>query len=94
MAFDSGLAQRVREILADRTGITERSMFGGLAFLLNGSMFVGLADTDLMARVGPDRYLDALALPKVRPIRRCCRLEASFVRTLSLPMGSGSTFST
>ncbi len=68
MAFDPGLARRVRDLLADRPGITERAMFGGLAFLLNGHMFVGLAGSDLMARVGPDRYLDALALPNVRPM--------------------------
>lgn len=66
MAFDEGLAQRVREALAGRRGITERRMFGGLAFLVDGKMFVGISGPKLMARVGAERYQDALALPHVR----------------------------
>lgn len=68
MAYDPGLAQRVRESLNEQPGITERKMFGGLAFLLHGKMFVGINGSTLMARVGPDRYDDALALPHVRPM--------------------------
>ena len=66
MAFDEGLAQRVREALAGRPGITERRMFGGLAFLVDGKMFVGISGSKLMARVGVERYQDALAVPHVR----------------------------
>lgn len=66
MAYDPGLAQRVREALADRSGVTERKMFGGLAFMLHGHMFVGVQDDTLMARVGPDRYPAALAMDHVR----------------------------
>lgn len=66
MAFDEGLAQRVREALQGRAGITERRMFGGLAFLVDGKMFVGISGAELMARVGAERYQDALALPHVR----------------------------
>lgn len=66
MAYDPGLAQRVREALSDRTGVTERKMFGGLAFMLHGHMFVGVQDDTLMARVGPARYAEALAMPHVR----------------------------
>lgn len=64
--FDSELAQRVRNVLGDHPGLAERKMFGGLAFLLNGKMFVGITGTSLMARVGPDRYQDALAQAHVR----------------------------
>lgn len=66
MSFDPGLAQRVRDVLADRKGVTERRMFGGLAFLIDGRMFVGIRDDTLMARVGAERHQDALALPFVR----------------------------
>jgi TfoX/Sxy family transcriptional regulator of competence genes len=66
MAFDQGLAQRVREALDGRAGITERQMFGGLAFLVDGKMFIGISGSKLMARVGAERYQDALALPHVR----------------------------
>lgn len=66
MAFDDGLAQRVRRVLGSRPGITERRMFGGLAFLVDGKMFVGIQDAVLMARVGAERHHDALAMPHVR----------------------------
>ena len=66
MPFDPGLAERVREVLGDRPGISERRMFGGMAFMLHGHMFVGLMESTLMARVGPDRYADALAQPHTR----------------------------
>jgi TfoX/Sxy family transcriptional regulator of competence genes len=66
MVFDPGLAQRVREALRDCPGITERRMFGGLAFLVDGKMFIGIRNSSLMARVGPERHQDALAVPHVR----------------------------
>ena len=66
MAYNEGLAQRVREALGSRRGVTERRMFGGLAFLLDGKMFAGISGSKLMARVGAERYRDALALHHVR----------------------------
>ena len=66
MAFDEGLAERIREALLDVRGISERRMFGGLAFMLHGHMFVGLVGGTLMARVGPDEYATALRRPHVR----------------------------
>ena len=66
MTYDTGLAQRVREALEDRPGLSERAMFGGLAFLVDGKMFVGVQDSILMARIGPERHEDALAVPHVR----------------------------
>jgi hypothetical protein len=66
MAYDLGLAQRVREVLGERPGLAERAMFGGLAFLLDGRMFVGIQGSSLMARVGPERHEDALAVAHVR----------------------------
>lgn len=66
MAFDPGLSQRVREVLGERPGLTERKMFGGLAFLLDGKMFVGIVGGTLMARVGLERHQDALTQPHVR----------------------------
>ncbi len=55
MAFDEGLAERIRELLKDRRDVAERKMFGGLALMLKGHMFVGISGDTLMARVGPDR---------------------------------------
>lgn len=61
MAYDEGLAQRVREVLDDRADVTEKKMFGGLAFLLGGNMCAGIVGDELMLRVGPDAYDDVLA---------------------------------
>lgn len=59
MAIDEGLAQRIRETL-DTVPFTEKRMFGGLAFLSRGHMFVGIAKAALMVRVGPTDYTKAL----------------------------------
>jgi len=68
MAFDEELAERVREVLpADETGrVSERKMFGGLAFLLDGHMFVGVVGAELMVRLGPQGTAAALRLEHVR----------------------------
>lgn len=66
MAYDSGLAQRIRASLEGRPGISEQAMFGGLAFLVDGKMFVGVQGSVLMARVGSERHADALAVSHVR----------------------------
>ena len=66
MAYDLDLAQRVRDALGQWPGVSERRMFGGLAFLVDGKMFVGISGSKLMARIGTEHYLDALALPHVR----------------------------
>ena len=56
MAFDDVLAERVRDVLAPEGGVTEKRMFGGLAFLLDGNMAVGVSGRGgLMVRVEPDR---------------------------------------
>jgi TfoX/Sxy family transcriptional regulator of competence genes len=66
MAYDEALAQRVRGVMAGKHGVTERKMFGGLAFMLRGNMFVGILERSLMARVGPENYPRALASPGAR----------------------------
>jgi hypothetical protein len=67
MAYDEDFAHRVREQLADQVGVTEKAMFGGLAFLLNGNMAVGLSGGgELMVRVGPEATDEALARPHTR----------------------------
>ena len=56
----------MRTALGDRPGVSERKMFGGVAFLLDGTMFCGVAGIDLMVRVGPARYEEALTRPHTR----------------------------
>jgi len=66
MAYDAALAVRVRTRLARAPGLAERSMFGGLCFLVNGHMCAGIVGDTLMLRVGPERYAEALARPHAR----------------------------
>ena len=54
-------------------------MFGGLAFLVNGNMAVGVVGDELMVRVGPDRYEEALRAPHARPMDFTKRPMRGFV---------------
>jgi TfoX/Sxy family transcriptional regulator of competence genes len=65
MTIDEGLAERIREVLGS-AGIVERKMFGGIAFMSRGHMFVGIAKEALMVRVGPDAYAASLKRPHAR----------------------------
>ena len=67
MAFDEALADRVREVLAARPELSERRMFGGIAFMLAGNMCCGVIGEDLMVRLGDDGEA-ALAEPHTRPM--------------------------
>ena len=68
MAFDEKLAGRIRGIFTARKDASEKKMFGGIAFMLNGRMCCGVINDLLMARVGADRYEAALSLPHTRPM--------------------------
>jgi TfoX/Sxy family transcriptional regulator of competence genes len=68
MTYDDKLAERIRRVTPPISTIAEKKMFGGLAFLLDGKMFVGVAGKDLMVRVGPAAYEAALAQQHVRPM--------------------------
>ena len=66
MAFDEGLAQRLRERLAGSGGVVEKRMFGGLSFMVDGHLCVGVMGEELMARVGPGATGTALERPGSR----------------------------
>jgi hypothetical protein len=67
MAYDEDLANRVRGQLADQEAMTEKAMFGGLAFLLAGNMAVGLSGDELIVRMAKDEGEAALDEPHTRP---------------------------
>ena len=79
MAYDEGLAQRVREALSDRRGLSEKKMFGGLCFLVNGNMACGIVRDELMVRIGPAAYDHALAEPEAREMDFTGRALKGFV---------------
>ena len=66
MAYDEGLAHRMREALSDRPDLSERKMFGGLCFMIGGNMCCGIVGEELMLRVGPDAYAGTLAREHAR----------------------------
>ena len=63
MAYDETLARRLRSVFRKSAGITEKRMFGGIAFMLNGNMCAGVAGKNLMLRVGPEKYPELLKQP-------------------------------
>jgi TfoX/Sxy family transcriptional regulator of competence genes len=65
MAFNEALAARIRQRLARRKNIEEKKMFGGVGFLLNGNMLVGVWKDSLIVRLGPDEGDEALKEPWV-----------------------------
>lgn len=65
MAFDEGLAQRVRELLHDHPGYQEKKMFGGIGFLIHGNMACGVIRDALIVRVGAEKYTESLLQPHV-----------------------------
>ena len=67
MAYDEGLAQRIREALGELPGLVEKKMFGGIGFMVQGNMACGVNKDDLIVRVGAERYEEALAEPHTKP---------------------------
>lgn len=79
MAFDEGLAERVRGVLLDVSFVTEKHMFGGLTFMINGNMCCGVMGDRLMLRVGPVVYEQTLELEHARPMDFTNRPLTGFV---------------
>ncbi len=67
MGYNGRLAEKIRAILKEQNAV-EKKMFGGLTFLLDGRMSVGIIDDDLVLRVGKEQHEKALALPGARPM--------------------------
>ncbi len=66
MAYDTVLAQRIKAQIGDKPGFTEKVMFGGIGFMLHGNMACGVNKDDLIVRVGPETYDDALGQPHAK----------------------------
>ncbi len=68
MAYNQALAEKIRRVVATQKGMSEKAMFGGIAFLEKGKMVVGVQGDSLMARIGPEAYEDVLQTPHVKPM--------------------------
>jgi TfoX/Sxy family transcriptional regulator of competence genes len=67
VAYDEALAEQVRSSLAGEAGVTERKMFGGIAFMVSGNMACGVLGEDLIVRLGDEVGEKALTEDGVRP---------------------------
>lgn len=83
MAYDKGLAQRIRELLEEEPGCDERKMFGGLCFLIFGNMLCGIIGEDLIVRVGADQYAEMLKLPHTKKFDLTGREMRGWIMVLS-----------
>lgn len=88
MAYSQSLAERIRQVLGQRRGTTEKKMFGGVGYLLHGNMCVGVWKNSLIARLGPERATAALQQPHVgefditgRPMKGWVMIESEGVET-------------
>ena len=81
MAYDEGLAEILRGDLAEEPGISERKMFGGLAFMRHGNMVAGVHSGGAMFRVGKPREAEALAIPGAGPMTFTGRKMGGMIET-------------
>ena len=91
MAFSEALAERIRQGLARRKGIEAKKMFGGIGFLLNGNMLVGVWKDSLVVRLGPEEGDAALKEPHVSEFDITGRAMKGWVlvaRKASMPTSS------
>ncbi len=81
MAYDEDLANRIRELVADGDGVTERKMFGGLAFLINGHMAVSASGRGgLLLHVDRAETGELLAKPHAQPFEMRGRVMEGWLR--------------
>lgn len=66
MAYDETLAEKVRTLLKSKKGFTEKKMFGGICFLLDGNMCGGVLKNELIVRVDPQQYENLKTRPNTR----------------------------
>lgn len=72
MTYDQELARRVRRLLEGRPGYEEKKMFGGIGFLINGTVACGVLREELIVRTGTPEYACAVHLPHVRQFDFTC----------------------
>lgn len=80
MPRDPGLEELIHSTLGKPPGLTEKSMFGGLGFLLHGNLLAGARHGSLMLRIGPDNEAWALKIPGVTPVIMRGRRMKGYVR--------------
>ena len=89
MAYDEDLADRIRELLGGEPGVTEKKMFGGLAFLVGGNMAVAASGQGgILVRVDPDGSEDWIASGEAHPMEMRGRQMPGWLRVDSADMST------
>jgi hypothetical protein len=79
MAYQQKLADRIREKLADLPLIEEKVMFRGLCFMVNGKMCISVGKEEIMCRIDPDKYEQAIEMEGCRPMIHAGKTIRGFV---------------
>ena len=66
MAYNETLADRIRNLMRELPSFTEKKMFGGIGFMLQGNMACGIQKDEIIVRVGPDKYQETLTKPHAK----------------------------
>ncbi len=92
MAYDVAIADDIRARIGSHDGVTEREMFGGIAFMINGNMAVGVSGNELMVRVGKEAHDEAVALPGARMFDMSARPMRGWVAVAPSGFAEEATF--
>ncbi len=92
MAFSEELAERMREVIGGRDGVSERKMFGGIAWMVNGNMAVGTLGEDMMVRLDPEDAEEALHEPHVGPMDFTGRRMRGFITVQAAGIAEAADF--
>lgn len=79
MAVDPHLVEQLRDVLGDHPGLSEKKMFGGLCFMLNGNMLCATRVGRFMFRVGKESEAEALDMPGAEPMQHGIRRMPGFI---------------
>ncbi len=91
MAYNEALAARVRPLLSSDLSVEEKKMFGGVTFMVNGQMCCGVLKDDLIVKMDPAAYEDALAQPGARPFDFSGRPMPGMVYVANASLGKDET---
>lgn len=92
MAFDEKLGERIKQALSGIEHVEEKKMFGGLCFMINDKMCVGVIKDDMICRIGEDNYKAALKRPGCREMVFSNRPSKGFVFVSEEGMSSKKDF--
>ena len=92
MAYDERLAERIRKRFQDLRRVEEKPMMGGLTFMYNGKMCVGIIKGDLMCRIDPARHNDCIEMKGCRTMDFTNRPMSGFIMVDETGMKSKKDF--